>query len=345
MSESQQDYIRQLSERNIDLQAEIERRKIAWDDNFHLNREISIKNADTIAQLQEQSAEDADTIIKLTKKYVELQEQLSKNELLVSLKNQRIALFEEQLRVRDTATEPPTEEEGDGHGVVIAWNQAGYAGLQMWSYIYGYCDTYPHWLPLPPTRATQGDRAVSDATIYWESIAADLLVAALTDGLPTDVKEALGDGAAYVETQGKCIAELEAELQMCKEHGYGWMASSNTFRAERDALVEAARWIPVSERLPDNGVNVLGALKSSTDKYTMCRIEYSDKHTDHDWSADGFEVSNCWTVTHWMPLPEPPPIPDTCEHNWVNAENEVCKGGEMCTKCHTIRPIPQESGE
>lgn len=26
-----------------------------------------------------------------------------------------------------------------------------------------------------------------------------------------------------------------------------------------------------------------------------------------------------------------------CDHNWVNAENEVIKSGEWCTKCNSIR--------
>lgn len=27
-----------------------------------------------------------------------------------------------------------------------------------------------------------------------------------------------------------------------------------------------------------------------------------------------------------------------CNHNWVTMDNEIITGGEMCTKCHAIRP-------
>ena len=75
---------------------------------------------------------------------------------------------------------------------------------------------------------------------------------------------------------------------------------------ERIKDLEAAqRWIPVSERLPEKSQQVLGALKSSTGNYNLSRINRVTA-CDHDWEADGFEISNCWTVTHWMPLPEPP---------------------------------------
>lgn len=30
---------------------------------------------------------------------------------------------------------------------------------------------------------------------------------------------------------------------------------------------------------------------------------------------------------------------DTCDHEWVSADNEVVFGGEICTKCYAVRPV------
>ena len=66
------------------------------------------------------------------------------------------------------------------------------------------------------------------------------------------------------------------------------------------------QWIPVTERLPENGVYVLGRYKNNEmavvsvfghdEDFTFWRAQ-----TDEGWEAD------CDTEpTHWMPLPEPP---------------------------------------
>ena len=61
------------------------------------------------------------------------------------------------------------------------------------------------------------------------------------------------------------------------------------------------RWIPVEERLPEHGKNVLVHVANSVGMW----------HTEIDWQKDNGEWANnadCewYTVTHWMALPEPP---------------------------------------
>lgn len=64
---------------------------------------------------------------------------------------------------------------------------------------------------------------------------------------------------------------------------------------------ERLRWIPVTERLPDQGDRVLCVVKSfafpGRKYYNILRY---DKY--------GFNENGIYTddVTHWMPLPEPP---------------------------------------
>lgn len=72
--------------------------------------------------------------------------------------------------------------------------------------------------------------------------------------------------------------------------------------AERDALREKQRWIPVTERFPERDVQVLGWYKDNP--FSQYRPEVVS------WNGNGWVfvyahryVTN---VTHWMPLPEAP---------------------------------------
>ena len=77
--------------------------------------------------------------------------------------------------------------------------------------------------------------------------------------------------------------------------------------AERDALREKQRWIPVTERFPERDVQVLGWYKDNP--FSQYR------HEVVAWNGNGWVfvyahryVTN---VTHWMPLPKAPEDGDT----------------------------------
>lgn len=53
------------------------------------------------------------------------------------------------------------------------------------------------------------------------------------------------------------------------------------------------KWIPVTEQLPDDDVQVLACTKKGKPFPAHCE--------DGKW-----RVSHSVTITHWMPLPEPP---------------------------------------
>lgn len=57
-------------------------------------------------------------------------------------------------------------------------------------------------------------------------------------------------------------------------------------------------WIPVSDRLPDDGVRVL----AWDNREQSWRIGYIDTI----WHMVGFDDDTPICVSHWMPLPEPP---------------------------------------
>lgn len=76
---------------------------------------------------------------------------------------------------------------------------------------------------------------------------------------------------------------------------------------------DACKWIPVTERLPEDGlprisevkqIKVLTALKSDKGVRTVrSQLRYRDtwcREVRWMWKYSGSEI------THWMPLPEPP---------------------------------------
>lgn len=104
---------------------------------------------------------------------------------------------------------------------------------------------------------------------------------------------------------------------------------------------EERRWIPVTERLPENEVDVLIAYTRKGIRgdayFCVCTAFHTDGHTstedssynweidyvdmDYDEEADAYIVPEGWwetvdfgeefsavdsVVTHWMPMPEPP---------------------------------------
>lgn len=60
------------------------------------------------------------------------------------------------------------------------------------------------------------------------------------------------------------------------------------------------KWIPVTERLPEEGVTVLVNTKFGL--ITTACIDVSGK-----WRiAQAHNILECYYISHWMPIPEPP---------------------------------------
>lgn len=64
------------------------------------------------------------------------------------------------------------------------------------------------------------------------------------------------------------------------------------------------RWIPVTERLPDDGVEVLVSVDENSDDcgYHVCL------YRGDEWVRSESGSGYIFGVTHWMPLPEPPEV-------------------------------------
>lgn len=75
-------------------------------------------------------------------------------------------------------------------------------------------------------------------------------------------------------------------------------------------VVERPRWIPVTERLPEERINP----NTRDFEYVLCTTIWGDvrpfkygtpigSKDAHFWNGEGYVDAY---VTHWMPLPEPP---------------------------------------
>jgi hypothetical protein len=67
---------------------------------------------------------------------------------------------------------------------------------------------------------------------------------------------------------------------------------------------DAGRWIPVSERLPEDRQRVIACFPPvrSGDPTDVCEATFNKAQ---GWFA---MEHGCYTATHWMPLPEPPEV-------------------------------------
>ena len=106
------------------------------------------------------------------------------------------------------------------------------------------------------------------------------------------------------ETDGRCgiIAMLYA-LMWSKAELYEHLKKYEDAE-ERGEIGRVPRWIPVTERLPENTVDVLVFRpKMKMEIGITCRI-------NDEWLRYGKDLHGNDVITHWMPLPEPPDVND-----------------------------------
>ena len=109
--------------------------------------------------------------------------------------------------------------------------------------------------------------------------------------------------------EGECKdCAMHEDKQRCQENLLDKAAEAiDRMTAENAELREKQRWIPVTERLPERDVQVLGWYKDNP--FSQYRPEVVA------WNGNGWVfvyahryVTN---VTHWMPLPKAPEDGDT----------------------------------
>lgn len=131
--------------------------------------------------------------------------------------------------------------------------------------------------------------------------------------------------------------DLGVDSALHNHFGLSWDDAAG-LRKEIARLQAASRWIPVTERLPENDY---GKHWKERNRYLvrfepsglMCVAHYGYK--EYDWWIDGHDcvlsATNFKEVTHWMPLPEPPKE-DVCCKDCKHLMFSGCYG--ECAKGH-----------
>ena len=139
------------------------------------------------------------------------------------------------------------------------------------------------------------------------------------------------DGCPYEEDYPCCVDCLDKmhkqaadAIEKLSKEVDKWKA---TEQEERDAYwhwfdqyqKDVSRWIPVTEALPSYGDWVLGI--GPKKGYYVCEYRgithWSSEGYDPWFSAKGSSV----TITHWMPLPQPP-IGGIKDYGWTGEPGE-----------------------
>ena len=99
-----------------------------------------------------------------------------------------------------------------------------------------------------------------------------------------------------------CGADMHVDIWQSRPIEDGLRAELARLTAELAELREKTRWIPVSERLPEDSGQYI------------CAIRYNEE-PKKTWVEQRFWNIFWWDmytsiVTHWMPLPEPPEATD-----------------------------------
>ena len=130
----------------------------------------------------------------------------------------------------------------------------------------------------------------------------------LTEWSSCDV-DAVGLAAAdRIANQSTHIAALQQEIENLRGQNKQLREAAALVTKESAELLER-RWIPVEERLPENGVRVLAFNMRAKNKYIGIWTREKDPGDGNDcW----FDSAGWWyafdEITHWMPLPEPPEV-------------------------------------
>ena len=108
-------------------------------------------------------------------------------------------------------------------------------------------------------------------------------------------------------TREKLIELLDEETEKLKELCGGYNdGTGNTLRADHLIAngVTVQKWIPVTERLPEEDADVL----CSRGNHIGALIDVYTYKGDGKWedSYGYWNYTDIEGITHWMPLPEPP---------------------------------------
>ena len=89
-------------------------------------------------------------------------------------------------------------------------------------------------------------------------------------------------------------------------HNWNSRPIEDALNARIAELEAAQRWIPVSERLPEDGETVFVIIHDGFERFEngneVARLTYLGNGNWWSWESERY------VVTHWMPLPQPPEV-------------------------------------
>ena len=107
-------------------------------------------------------------------------------------------------------------------------------------------------------------------------------------------------GTARDEDAQLAFEAADAIEELSRE--YESVAASLTESVELVRKLQQPRWIPVTERLPEEDSDVI----AFTDEGMMFTVQYMGIMGDEPVFDDDNGSAWAGEITHWMPLPEPP---------------------------------------
>lgn len=96
----------------------------------------------------------------------------------------------------------------------------------------------------------------------------------------------------------------------------GWNDCNRDWMKRIEAQPQVGDWIPVSERLPENGYGVLATVNGKHNNTTFIdALEIAEYDSTDGWIIEGYLDWINPDVTAWQPLPEPY---KESEEKWAN---------------------------
>lgn len=99
------------------------------------------------------------------------------------------------------------------------------------------------------------------------------------------------------------IRTTRAQRTGCTMCGFGIHMEKRPHRFDRLREQEERRWIPVTERLPQNYISVLVYIPTAE---TLPMVHEAYIGDDGEWHSSVFYGIENEDVTHWMPMPKTP---------------------------------------
>ena len=127
---------------------------------------------------------------------------------------------------------------------------------------------------------------------------------------PITLGDDLVEAADRITNQSIHIAALQQEIEKLRGQNEQLREAAALVAKESAELLER-RWIPVEERLPENGVPVLiNYIANDDGKYHPDGTAVWTDYGCFWWegSLEDCDTEVAVPITHWMPLPEPPEV-------------------------------------